>query len=351
METTTAVGRTWDYSHAIGGNRFVDPTAIDMKDGVIYVVNRAADTPPGSPPHRFVELQNIGMARYEDQEYLGNFGAHEFVWPVDLAIDAEGHVYVTDEHSNYVAVHGSDGKRLQTWGEPGTDPGKLSGPTGIAFDADQNVYVVESMNNRVQRFSKDGDYQLGWGSHGDGEGQFDRPWGVVVDKDGGVYVSDWNNNRVQKFTAEGEHLLTFGGSNKQYYKAPTWSYPDASDDFAGSLNHPSNCAIDSEGDVYVADWGNRRVQIYAPDGTFLTTLWGDANGLSRWQQEMMDASPDAVKAWRRAAPEMKAFAPQFHRPIDIYIDEEDRILVVETNRFRIQVYQKMKDYVEAQLNL
>ncbi len=85
------------------------------------------------------------------REYLGNFGVREFVWPVDIAIDGDRLVYITDEFMNHVAVCSPEGERLRTLG--GTEAGKLSGPTVIAFDADQNVYAVESLTNRGQRFS------------------------------------------------------------------------------------------------------------------------------------------------------------------------------------------------------
>ena len=77
-------------------------------------------------------------------------------------------------------------------------------------------------------------------------GEFSRPWGITIDREGAVYVADWGNHRVQKFGPDGEHLMTFGSQNGS----------------ASSLSHPSGVAVDSDGDVYVTDWGNRRVQIY-----------------------------------------------------------------------------------------
>ena len=99
-----------------------------------------------------------------------------------------------------------------------------------------------------------------------------------------MYVSDWGNNRVQKFSADGEFLLSYGGGNLQ----------DGSD-----LDHPSDVAVDSEGDVYVVDWGNLRVQIYDPEGDVITALYGDATEFSNWAKEVVEANPDVTKAYRR----------------------------------------------------
>jgi len=75
---------------------------------------------------------------------------------------------------------------------------------------------------------------------GDGNWQFNRPWGITIDTDGDIYVADWGNNRVQKFSPDGTYLLSFG------------SDPQG----GGDLDHPCPVAVNSDGDVYVTDWGN-----------------------------------------------------------------------------------------------
>ena len=74
------------------------------------------------------------------------------------------------------------------------------------------------------------------------------PWGICIDRQDHIYVADWGNNRVQKFAPTGELLVKFECSNTE----------------VGSLKGPSGVAVDSDGDVYVTDWGNHRVQIYDP---------------------------------------------------------------------------------------
>jgi DNA-binding beta-propeller fold protein YncE len=117
----------------------------------------------------------------------------------------------------------------------------------------------------------------------------------------------------------------------------------------GNLLHPSNVAVDSEGDVYVVDFGNNRVQIYEPNGDIITALRGDGTEFSKWAKEVVDANPDVTKAFRR----VKDLSPlgKFARPVGILVDDEDRVIISETVRSRLQVYEKEKNYMDPQFNL
>ena len=333
MLTTTVAGRTWDFSHAIGksakvGNGFTQPTAVAVASGgVLYVLSRGGRDSPA-----FGMGRRIGKVTM-DEEFLGEFADEDFVWPVDLALDSEGNVYCSDEYRNFVTIYDPDGRRLGQWGVAGSEEGQIRGSSGISFDAEDNLYVVDSFNDRVQKFTKDGQFLMGWGSSGSGEGQFNRPWGITLDRNGDVYVVDWGNNRVQKFMADGRYLMSFGTSAEG----------------AGDLDHPADVAVDSQGDVYVTDWGNNRVQIYDPGGDILTALYGDASEFSKWAKEMVEANPDVEKAYRRVKD--KSLLARFDVARGIAIDDQDRIIITDSNLSRLQVYVKVKDYLEPQFNL
>ena len=83
-----------------------------------------------------------------------------------------------------------------------------------------------------------------WGDFGTGPGQFNMPWGLAVDAQGDVFVADWRNDRIQKLTSNGQFIMKFGTSGSG----------------KGEFNRPSGIAVDSDGDIYVADWGNDRIQ-------------------------------------------------------------------------------------------
>ena len=334
METTTVAGRTWNFVKAIGrnaaaGNGFTQPTAVAIaSDGSMYVLSRGQEGAGG------VVAQNkrIGKVTMND-ELIGDFGRQEFTWPAGLAVSKDDKLYCSDEYGNFIAWYSADGERLGQWGEAGSKEGELSGPSGIDFDADDNLYVVDSLNDRVQKFTKDGNFITSWGGSGSGEGQLSRPWGITVDNDGNVYVADWGNDRVQKFSGDGKPLLTFGGEPGQ----------------GGDIERPSDVAVDSEGDVYVVDWGNKKVQIYDSEGNALAALYGDAIEFSKWAKEVVESNPDVVKAYRR----VKDRTPLglFERPVGIAIDDEDRIIITDSTRGRLQVYAKEKNYLEPQFNL
>ncbi len=332
MLTTVAAGRVFDYSYCIGmygmsGQGFWTPQDFALADDTLYVLSRGAE-----------ELGQRVSRVTLDHQFLGQFGAFgrgdgQFVWPRSITLDDDGNVYASDDFLNRVSVFDPEGAFLSCWGESGSGKGELNGPCGIAIDADGNMLVVDSQNHRVQRFTKEGKFLGGFGQKGKHDGEFDLPWGLCLDAEGNVYVADWKNNRVQKFDADGNFLLKFEAS-------PTSG--------VGDLSGPTGVAVDSEGDVYVADWGNHRLQIYAPDGRFIATLVGDAQQPSPWTQTYIDANPDIIKARRRVnlEPEWR-----FRRPVSVRVDENDRIFVLEANRHRIQVYDKVKDYEEHPLNL
>ncbi len=332
MLTTVAAGRVYDYSYCIGmysqsGRGFWTPQDFVLgKNGRIYVLSRGAE-----------QLgQRVSKINF-DSEFQGQFGSFggedgRFMWPRSIDLDHSGRVYVTDEYLNRVSIFDAEGAFRYHFGRTGSEDGQINGPSGIAFDSQDTVWVVDSMNHRVQNFSQIGEFRSCFGSQGDGQGQFEMPWGICIDGNDDIYVADWGNNRVQKFSPQGDLLQTFQEAGNG----------------VGSLKGPSGVAVDSDGDVYVTDWGNHRLQIYDAQGRYITALVGDAQEPSAWTQTYLDANPEIVKARRRAdlEPEWR-----FHRPVAVNVDSEGRVMVLESYRHRLQIYNKLKDYEEHSLNL
>ena len=332
MLTTVAAGRVYDYSYCIGmysqsGRGFWTPQDFVLgKNGRIYVLSRGAE-------QLGQRVSKINL----DSEFQGQFGSFggedgRFMWPRSIDLDHSGRVYVTDEYLNRVSIFDTEGAFRYHFGRTGSEEGLLKGPSGIAFDSQDTPWVVDSMNHRVQNFSQIGEFRSCFGSQGDGQGQFEMPWGICIDGNDDIYVADWGNNRVQKFSPQGDLLQTFQEAGNG----------------VGSLKGPSGVAVDSDGDVYVTDWGNHRLQIYDSEGRYITALVGDAQEPSAWTQTYLDANPEIVKARRRAdlEPEWR-----FHRPVAVNVDSEGRVMVLESYRHRLQIYNKLKDYEEHSLNL
>ncbi len=118
----------------------------------------------------------------------------------------------------------------------------------------------------------------------------------------------------------------------------------------GQLYRPSGVAVDPDGDVYACDWGNSRIQAFGPDGKFITSFTGDAQRLSTWQQQNVDANIDVFRARRRVyttEPEWR-----FALPTGIAFDAgKGRFFVTDPQRNRLQIYNKLEGYLEPQFNL
>lgn len=345
MLTTLVAGRVYDWTYAIGRlNRsevgFSFQTGVVAgKDCTVYVVNR------GSERNSNVPFDGGRVSKWTfsiepgQEEFLIDMGRSgtqdgQFIWPTGVDLDSQENVYVTDEWLNRVTIYDKDGKLLGVWGTAGDGDGEFNRPSGIAIDQEDNLYIVDSLNHRVQKFTKDGKYLAQWGSFGTNKGQFNSPWGITIDHDGYVYVVDCKNHRLQKFTPDGEYITEYGS----FGTGPA------------ELNHPCDVAVDPDGDIYICDWANNRVQLFAPDGRFLTSLLGDAQELSRDAKVEAFSNPDAMKARRKAhslEPEWRLVMPQ-----GLTFDaENNRLIISDTVRYRMQIYTKVKDYADPQLTI
>jgi uncharacterized protein (TIGR03663 family) len=195
-----------------------------------------------------------------------------------LATDAHGDTYVVDANASKVVEIGPDGTLLRSWGTAGAGAsqfhfqfqlGATGGQTsGIAVGPNGDVYVADTWNQRIQQYSPTGVFLRAWGRPTPNKdlahpqpNEFYGPRGIAVAPNGDVYVADTGNRRIQVFDANGAYRFSFGSSGSAL----------------GQLSEPSSLAIDASGHVYVADYWNRRVQIFDlhghPLGQFPVTVW------------------------------------------------------------------------------
>ena len=343
--TTTA---TLQYSHTVGslsnqGRGFQNPVDVALdSQGVMYVLNRAGPELPIRLPYKRISMCTV------DEEYLGEFGAGgtgpgEFWWPSSLAFDSRDRLYVADEALNRITVFSTTGEALDIWGEEGPAPGQIDRPSYVACDSDDNLLIADSGNHRIQKFTTDGRFIEAWGGFGNGEGRFNAPWGVALDGKGAVYVADWGNNRIQKLTPNGDFI-------EQLPRA------GAAQAEADRIKQPAGLCVDREGTVYVADWGNERVRVLSPAGELLATLRGESVTPS-WANEYFEANPEegALRLESDLSPsvdlpggfgttgdreESANVEKLFWGPTAVKVDSQGNILIVDSCRHRIQVYQR-----------
>ena len=180
----------------------------------------------------------------------------------DIASDDKGNIYISDLLNDRIQKFSPDGTFITTWGKTGSDPGEFDFPTGIDVGPLGYVYVVERWNRRIQKFSPDGSYvPTAWDVN---FGPFLS--GIAADAEGHIYVTESWNNLIYKFSTDGGLPLV------------TWSLawnPDNGDSNAW----PQGIAAAAEGNIYVADANNNRIHKFDAQGGF-DTCWGEGCEIS-----------------------------------------------------------------------
>ena len=225
----------------------------------------------------------------------------------NLAVDAQGRVFVPDASNQRIQVFSSDGDYLTTiGGRWGSGEYEFKDPTSVAVNPlNGDVLVVDQGNSRIQVFSSDLIYKatIGvTGEPGSDNAHFDLPWDVAVDRRGNVYVADGNNNRVQKCTLRGSayECSTFVGGGVV--------------DRAFNHLHPLGVAVDANGNVFVVDDWNNRVLVYDSTGAFLTVIggaWGDSTGGMRNPVSVAVSSDGTLYVADRGNHRVQEFTPGF----------------------------------------
>jgi sugar lactone lactonase YvrE len=214
-----------------------------------------------------------GISGYAD----GTGTAAQFSYPQGVAVDSLGNVYVVDSiRIRKVTPEGlvsTLAGSTSGYADGAGTVAKFNAPTGVAVDSLFNVYVVDS--NRIRKVTPAGVVTTlagtGIAGYADGAGtvaKFNAPIGVAVDSSGNVYVVDKWNHRIRKVTRVGE-VTTLAGSGAAGYA-----------DGAGAtakFNYPQGVAVDSSGILYVGDASNNRIRKVTPEG-LVSTLAGSTSG-------------------------------------------------------------------------
>jgi sugar lactone lactonase YvrE/uncharacterized protein YjdB len=209
----------------------------------------------------------------------GQSTAAKFNAPSGVAVDSVGNVYVADTSNHMIRKIDSSGNVTTLAGSSngyadgqGT-AAKFNRPFGVAVDSAGNVYVADTSNHKIRKIDSSGNVTTLAGSsnsYADGQGtaaKFSYPYGVTVDSAGNVYVADSSNNKIRKIDSSGNVTTLAGSSN---------GYADGQGT-AVMFSYPSGVAVDSAGNVYVADSSNNKIRKIDSSGN-VTTLAGSSFG-------------------------------------------------------------------------
>ncbi len=300
-----AGGRRIDYLRSIASERDVNPKR-SFWSKVVEVVAGAPKfhhlaRPYGvttdsrgrilvsDPGAQVVHIFDFARKKYHSL----NGGRQRFESPIGVATDADDNLYVTDSVLGRVFVFDRNDKFRRFLGEKGGE-GMFKRPTGIAVDPVQRrLYLSDTLHHKIFILDLDGNVLGNFGERGSGPGQFNFPTDLVLRGDE-LLVLDAMNFRVQVFGRDGAFRRAFGGlgaSTGRFYRA-------------------KGLAVDSEGDIYVAESLLETVQIFDGEGRFLYYFGNTGAG-----------------------------AGQFQLPAGLCIDKQDRVYVVDSLNRRVQVFQ------------
>jgi sugar lactone lactonase YvrE len=264
--------------------RFENPfgVAIDSS-GNTYVVDPAADTVRKITAAGAVST--FAGAAGQPGSADGQAGAARFLAPKGIAVDVNGNVYVSDTGNDTIreiTAAGTVTTLAGTAGVVGSADGtgssaQFNQPQGIGTDGAGNVYVADSANNLIREITPAGAVTTLAGSgvcgSTDGTGpaaQFCAPFGLAADSAGNVYVADSLNDTIREVTSAGV-VSTLAGR-------PRIAGSSDGTGANATFSLPSGLAIDSAGTIYVADTGNATLRMVAPGGV-VSTLAGTAGVL------------------------------------------------------------------------
>jgi len=243
------------------------------------------------------KVRAIFIINVETGEYsmIKNGSDARFQWLTGLAIDDSDRLFAADSGMRHVLVFDKNHKVEAAISEG------LYAPGGLAVDNDNRLlYVTDAEQDLVLVYDADPPFKLirklgkpGTKHTSTAPGEFAKPVGVAVDQDGNVFVADSWNTRIEEFDADGTFIRAFGEAG----------------DGPGCFARPKGISIDADGHIWVADAMQDRVQVFTPEGRLLIYMGG--HGL---------------------------LPGQFQSVTNVMVDKNNRVLTTELYAGRLQVF-------------
>ncbi len=306
--------------------------------GLYYAANRRLPFPP------------IGANTAEEiaePEFLyaisGPEGGDALVKPVGVTVSGDDRVFVVDAGARVVRAYESDGDYLFTFNAIVSDKGaQLALPQRVTIGPDGNVWVTDRRLPGIFVFSaEDGSFIREFVPKSD----ITETWGpcaLAFDAEGNLYVADIGQSqlhRIVAFDSEGNEIARWG----QTVQTATMT------ESPGGFFYPNGIAFSEEGDVFISDMSNHRVQVFTPEGEFKSFIYtsGSPLGLVVDREQrlcVVDPFAHGVDVYDLAGERLTGFGGpgvalgRFRYPSDIALDETGRMFVSDRENNQVQVW-------------
>jgi len=266
----------------------------------------------------------------------------DFDHPSDVAVGNNGQIYVLDGVNNRVKVHSASGKQLFSFGEAGTGAGTFKFPLGLGVDKEGRIYVADSGNHRVQVFSPEGKFLSQFST--------DVSPNMIKPSDPTDVAVNSTLNRCYVVDNDNHHVIIYDLQKMAALKIMGTMGMEKEE-----FRFPFLIDIDSKGNIYIVEVINTRVQVFDPDGSFISTIgdWGVEKGEfyrpkgvavdGTGRVLVSDSYLGVIQAFDQEGRllaiigDEKGSVKKFKTPTGIFIDKKQRLYVVEMLADRVQI--------------
>jgi DNA-binding beta-propeller fold protein YncE len=265
--------------------------------------------------------------------------------PSDLAVAPNGDIYLVDGVNNRIIVIGRSGKWKFSFGSGGKAKGQFLFPLGIDISDSGKVFIADSGNHRIQVFDLKGRFEYMFAVRQDKGESIPDPVDVVASGlKNYLYVADNENHKIKVYKQDGTFEFEWGRFGEGH----------------GELRYPGIMAQNEYNEIFVVDVLNTRVQKFQPFGKFISVIgsWGLLQGelfrpkgvaIDRKNRVFItDSYTGAVQAFTDLGNFVGVLCEKdekkvFRTPVGIFIDRNDRLLVVEMRANKITVMKLLRE--------